>query len=80
MFINLFIFYLFIYLFIYLFKSNQIKFSCTDNITARNSKTKYYEELHLSGCRGGFRTSLAVQLVQHFCVDGFRSDIVDFLH
>ena len=62
MFINLFIhllIYLFIYLFVYLFKLNQIKFSCTDNITARNSKTKCYEELHLSGCSGGLRTGIA---------------------
>ena len=33
--------------------------SCSDNIAARNSKTKCYKELHLSRCGGGHSTGVA---------------------
>ena len=53
----------------------QIKFSCPDNITARNSKVKYYKELHLSRCIGGLSTDIASIFVQ----GGRKSDITPFL-
>ena len=30
-----------------------VNFSCFDNITAKNSKTKCYKQLYLSRCSGG---------------------------
>ena len=52
------------------------KFPCSDNITARNSKTKYYKELHLSRFSGGLSTSVA----SIFMRGGRKFDIVDFLY
>ena len=52
-----------------------IKFSCSDNIAARNSKIKCYEELHLSRFSGGFSTGVAI-----FMRGGRKSDIMDFLY
>ena len=53
-----------------------IKFSCSDNITARNSKTKCYKELHLNRCIWSLRTGVA----SIFMWGGRQSDIVDFLY
>ena len=53
-----------------------IKFSCSDNITARNSKTKCYKELHLSNCSGGLSTGVS----SIFMRTGRKSHIKDFLH
>ena len=53
-----------------------IKFSCSDNITARNSKIKYYKELHLSRCSGRLSTGIAKIFMQ----EGRKSDIMDFLY
>ena len=36
-----------------------IKFPCSGDITARNSKTKCYKKLHLSRCSGGLSTGIA---------------------
>ena len=52
-----------------------IKISCSDNITARNSKTESYKELHLSRCSGGLSTDVA----PIFMREGRKSDIMDFL-
>ena len=52
-----------------------VKFSCSNNITARNSKTKCGKELYLSKCSGGLSTGLA----NIFMRRGRKSDIVDFL-
>ena len=52
------------------------KFSCSDNITARNSKTKCYKELHLSRFSGGLSTGVA----SIFMRGGRKSDIMDFLY
>ena len=52
-----------------------IKFSCSDNITARNSKIKCYKQLHLSKCRGGLTTSVASIFIR----GGRKSDTMDFL-
>ena len=57
------------------FFSFQVKFSCSDNITARNSKTKCYEELHLSRCCG----SLSTYVASIFMRRSRKSDIMDFL-
>ena len=64
----------FIYLFIFFFLN--IKFSCSDNITARNSKTKCYKKLHLKRCSGVLRTGAA----SIFMREGCKSGIMDFLH
>ena len=48
-----------------------VKFSCSDNITARNSKSESYKMLHL----GGLST-----VVANIFMQGVRkSDIMDFL-
>ena len=60
---------MFIYLFIYL----HFKFFCSDNITPRNSKTKYYKELNLSKCSG----SLCTDEASIFMGGGLKSGIVD---
>ena len=53
-----------------------IKFSCSDNITARNSKTKCFKKPHLSRCSGSLSTCVACSFMR-----GVRkSDIIDFLH
>ena len=52
-----------------------IKFSCSDNITARNSKTKCYKELRLSRCSGFLSTFVA----NIFMWGVGKSDIMDFL-
>ena len=49
-----------VYLFIYIFL--RIKFSFSDNITAKNSKTKYYKKLHITRCSRGLRTGVPVFL------------------
>ena len=53
-----------------------IKFSYSDNITARNSKTKCYEKLHLSRCSGGLSTDVASISMW----GGHKTDIMDFLY
>ena len=52
-----------------------VKFSCSDNVTARNSKTKCYKKLHLSRCSGGLNTYVASIFMQ----GGRKYDIMDFL-
>ena len=52
------------------------KFSCFDNITARNSKAKCYKKLHLKRCSGVLRTDAA----SIFMREGCKSGIMDFLH
>ena len=52
------------------------KFSCSDNITARNNKTKRYKKLHLRRCSGCLSTGVACILVR----GGPKSDIMDFLY
>ena len=60
--------------------SNQSSFFFTsnflDNITARNSKTECYKELHLSRCSGGLSTGAA----NNFMRGGRESDIMDVLY
>ena len=51
-----------------------VKFSCSDNITARHSKTKYCKELHLSRCSGG----LSIYVTSIFMGGGRKSDNVNF--
>ena len=51
-----------------------IKLSCSDNITARYSKTKCYKELHLSTCGGDHGTGVAIIFMQ----EGRKFDIMDF--
>ena len=53
-----------------------IKFSCSDNITARNSKNKCYKKVHISRCSGGLSTGVA----SIFMLGGCKSDIMDFLY
>ena len=53
-----------------------IKFSCSDNITPRNIKTKCYKVLHLSRCNGGQSTGVA----SIFMWGGRKSDIMNFLY
>ena len=53
-----------------------MKFSCSDNITTRNSKTKCYKELDLGRCSGG----LSPGLDSIFMRGGRKSDIIDFLY
>ena len=50
--------------------------SCSDNIAARNSKTKCYKELHLSRCSGALSTAVA----SIFMHGGCKSDVMDFLY
>ena len=52
-----------------------IKFSCSDNITPRNSKTECYKELHFSRFSEGLSTGVA----SVFMRGGRKSDIMDFL-
>ena len=53
-----------------------IKFSSSDNNTARNSKTKCYKKPLLSRCSGSLSTCVATIFMR-----GVRkSDTVDFLH
>ena len=53
-----------------------IKFSCSDNITPRNSKTKCYKELNLSGrCSEGLSTGVASSFIRG---GSRKSDIMDF--
>ena len=54
----------------------RIKYSCSDNTTPRNSKTKYYKELHLSRCNGGLSSGAA----SIFMREGRKSDIMDILY
>ena len=54
----------------------RIKFSFSDNITARNSKTKCYKKLHLIRCSGGLSTGVA----RIFIGGGYKSVIMDFLY
>ena len=61
-----------VYLFIYL----HFKFFCSDNITPRNSKTKYYKELNLSKCSG----SLCTDEASTFMGGGLKYGIVDILY
>ena len=51
------------------------KFSCSDNITTRKSRTKCYKKLHFGGCSGGLCTAVASILMR----GGRKSDIMDFL-
>ena len=53
-----------------------VKFSCSDNIAVRNSKTKCYKELHLCRCSGGLSTGVA----SIFMRGDRKSDIMDFLY
>ena len=53
-----------------------IKFSCSDNITTRNSKIKYYKELYLSRCSEGLNAGVA----NIFMWGGCKYDIKDFLY
>ena len=52
-----------------------VNFSCFDNITAKNSKTKCYKQLYLSRCSGG---GLNFDVVRIFLQGGRKSDIMDF--
>ena len=53
-----------------------IKFSCCDNITAGNSETKCYKDLHLIRCSGGLNSGIA----SIFMRGGCKSDVMDFLY
>ena len=53
-----------------------MKFPCSDNIAATNSKTKCYKELHLSRRSGVLSTDVASIFMQ----GGRKSDIMDFLY
>ena len=53
-----------------------MKFSCSDNITARISKIKCYKKLHLSRCSGGLSSGVA----SDFLRGGRKSDIMGFLY
>ena len=53
-----------------------INFFCSDNITARNSKTKCYKKLQLSRCSGDLSTGVA----SNFMRASRKSDIMDFLY
>ena len=53
-----------------------VNFSCFDNITAKNSKTKCYKQLYLSRCSGG--GGLSFDVVRIFLQGGRKSDIMDF--
>ena len=53
-----------------------IKFSCSDNITARNSKTKCFKVLHLGRFSGGLSTGIA----SIFMRGGRKSGIMNFLY
>ena len=52
------------------------KFCCSDFITARNSKTKCYKEIHFSRFSAGLSTGVA----SIFMRGGHKSDIMDFLY
>ena len=52
-----------------------VKFSCSDNITARNSKTKCSKEVHLSRCSRGLSTGVANISIK----GGHKFDTMDFL-
>ena len=54
----------------------QMKFSCSDNITARISKIKCYKKLHLNRCSGGPSSGVA----SIFLRGGRKSDIIDFIY
>ena len=59
----------------FIFFARQIFLLWYDNITARNSNTKCYKELHLSRCSGGLSTGVA----SIFMRGGRKSDIKDFV-
>ena len=58
-----------------LFLFLHIKFSCPDNIAARNSNTKCYKNLNLSKRSRGLITGV----VSIFMRRGCKSDIMDFV-
>ena len=60
----------------FIFVFLHIKFSCSDNIIVRNSKTNCYKELHLSRCSESLSTGVASIFMQGGC----ESDIMDVLY